>query len=395
MPMPKLLLVTAALCVGMMVACRRVPQEAQKQAAQKSAKEVVEQFYKMETEGRWLGPQHRDELADFLSNPEQWQAAQTIYVLKSYRVGDERKDARKPVSYSVEVSSDQWGAIDSFLKFSPAEEAESKTSETLYLSDKGWRMSLFPFEVPRVNVGSAMQWVVETRDRSDDPAIKYNAEKTYAILKTLSAGGPLQTEPVRSAKESPEKTADRFMRLEKGLLPEQWNELSGFFIETPKPQWNKVHVVDIVDLGADPESNVVNGASIIVSTNSLGELDASLRLRDYPSMRLPLTTPSLSACFGDDKFGFSLVLTEKHWETSKDGAVRELNGPLAWKIEETSFEPLITLDTAIRYAKQQSEKTADPVVKRNAARTLRILNAYKKGAPLLPELSSDATGGCG
>ena len=34
----------------------------------KSPKEVVEQFYKMETQGRWLGPERWDELQDLLTD---------------------------------------------------------------------------------------------------------------------------------------------------------------------------------------------------------------------------------------------------------------------------------------------------------------------------------------
>lgn len=393
MPIPRWSFVATTLCLAMIAACSHRLHEAQKQEPQKSAREVVEQFSKMEVEGRWLGPQYQDELANFLTDAGQPAPPEAVYVLKGYKVGNESKRVHEQVSYSVEVDYDEWGEIDSFLNFNP-HEGEKRTYETLYLSNGGWRISLFPFNLPRVNVDAAMQWVVQMRDKSDSPAIKYNAENTLAILKSLSAGEPAPTNPARIAKERAAKVAARFIQLEKNLLPGQWSQLSGFFVETPKPKWDRVHVVDIVDVGTDVESH--EDASVTeaeVATNSLGDLDASLRLHDYPSMRLPLTAPSASACFGDDRFGFSLLLTEKHWEIGKD--VRELDGPPAWRIEDTAFQPLITLDTAIRYVKQASEKTTDPIAKRNAATTLRILNAYKQGRPLPGELSSEATGGCG
>jgi hypothetical protein len=47
-------------------------------------------------------------------------------------------------------------------------------------------------------------------------------------------------------------------------------------------------------------------------------------------------------------------------------------------VEGTSFEALITLDTAIRYVTQARDKTADPAVKTNATRALSILKHYKQ-----------------
>jgi hypothetical protein len=388
MLMPRLLLVSAALCLIVVLASA--------QEAQQSPKEVVEQFYKLETTGKLLGPGHQEELAHFLIDGRQWPSLEAVYVLKGYNIGNERKDngPQGLVSYSVEVDFDEWGSIDFFLNFnaSAAEAPKERTYEILYLSDERWKLSLFA--VQRINIDAAIQWVGESREKSNDPAIKYNADKTLAILKTLSAGAPLPPKPALIAKESPTKVARRFVHLEMDSLPEQWDRLSSFFVETPKPQWNEVHVVDIVGVaaGTDPKNETT---MVDVSTNSLGDLDSSLRLRNYPLARLPLDGLSASACFGDYRFGFGLQLTEKYWKIDSNGKIKEFDGPPTWRVEASSFEPLITLDTAIRYVRQVSEKTSDPNAKRNAARTLRILNRYKQGRPLQDELSSAATGGCG
>ena len=413
--MPRLLLFATVVCLGITVSCAHPPAE-----VQKSPKEVVEQFYKMETHGRWLGPERWDELQDFLTDISPWFPNARISVLKSYEVRDARKDigAGAVVDYQVEVDFFEWGSIDSYLNFTKArglsakglatgEPVKLRTYETLVLRDgfvqrnssgkdvekKGklaWRMALFAS--PRIDVSAALRWVGEMRDKSNDSAIKYNAEKTLSTLSALSAGEPVPERREGIARESPVRIAQRFIRLEAGLLPDQWNQLSSFFIETPKPQWSNVHVVDVVDNSISIEGD---STEVETLTNSLGDLDASLRLSHYPSMRLPLDTPSASACFGDDRFGFSLLLSEKHWDIATDGTVKELDGPLAWRIQDTYFQPLLTLDTAIRYVRQTVDKTTDSVVKRNGVRTLLILNYYKQGKPLPAELSSDASGGCG
>ncbi len=413
--MHRLLLFATVLCLGIFVACAHAPAQ-----AQKSPKEVVEQFYKMETQGRWLGPERWDELQDLLTDISPWFPNAAVSVLKSYEVHDARKDigAGGMVDYQVEVDLFEWGSIDSYLNFTRArgssgkstavgEPVEQRTYETLVLRDRfvqrslsgkeeekrgmlGWRMALFAS--PKIDVNTAIRWVAEMRDKSNDPAIKYNADKTLAILKSLSAGGSVQAHPVGSAKESPTRIARRFMRAEIGLLPNQWNRLTDFFVETPKPQWNNVHIVDVVGIGVDTNGD---STEVQVSTNSLGELDASLRLSNHPLWRLPPGKPSVSACYGDDRFVFGLSLSDKQWQIAGDGSAKELDVTLAWRIADTSFRPLISLDTAIRYVRQVREKTSDPAVKSNAIRTLRILNYYEQNKPLPGELSSDVSGGCG
>ncbi len=146
----------------------------------------------------------------------------------------------------------------------------------------------------------------------------------------------------------------------------------------------------------EPKGIETNGdtTGFDISANSLGELDSSLRLSNYPSFRM-LPGNNNSACYGDDYLGITLLLSGKHWQIAADGTVKELDGPLAWRIEDTFFEPFITLETAIRYVTEGRDKTADPIIKKNAARTLSILKYYKQGKPLPDSLSSGASGGCG
>ena len=215
-------------------------------------------------------------------------------------------------------------------------------------------------------------------------------------LPVILANGQGPADPRKSSRQvnekSPLQVAHRFVRLESGLQPGEWGQLSDFFVRTPKPQWNKVHIVDVVDMSVETKTN---SSHVYISTNSLGDLDSSLRLSNYPPMRLPRVTPSLSACYGDDYFEFSLALSDKRSELGGGGVVPQAARPLAWRVEDTSFEPLITLETAMRYVSEVREKTSDARVKKNGASTLRILNYYKRDEPLPNELASLASGGCG
>ena len=213
-------------------------------------------------------------------------------------------------------------------------------------------------------------------DKSSDPAIKHNAEKTLQILRSLSAGKPVPSHAVGVAEESPSKVAQRFVHLESSLLPDQWGELTNYFVETPKPQWNHVQVVDVLNVYIDMNGQTHEDSSeVAVSVLPLGELDSSLRLSNYKTYRLPRNN---SACNCDNYLGFTLVLSNKHWQIAPDGTVEELDGPLTWRIENTFFSPIITLNTAIRYVSQMRDNTRDLIIKKNAAETLAMLKRYPK-----------------
>src|SRR5882762_778188 len=141
--MHRLLFFATILCLDITVGCAHAPA-----TAQESPKEVVEQFYKMETQGRWLGPERWDELQDFLMDISPWLPNASISVLKSYEVRDARKDigAGGVVDYQVEVDFFESGLIDSYLNFTEArgpsgkgpaagEPVEQRTYETLVLRD--------------------------------------------------------------------------------------------------------------------------------------------------------------------------------------------------------------------------------------------------------------------
>jgi hypothetical protein len=219
---------------------------------------------------------------------------------------------------------------------------------------------------------------------------------TVLGLPVIFADAQAPTDPQTSSKQptqqSPSEVAHRFLRLESGLLPDQWSQLSDFFARIPRPQWDKVHIVDVVHMSIDTKAN---SSHVSISTNSLGDLDSSLRLSDYPPKRMPLGVPSTSACYGDDYFEFNLLLSGKKQVVTQSEAADQFERPVGWRIEDASFEPLITLDTAVRYVNWMRERAKNPALKKNATRSLRILEYYKQGEFLPDELSTGATGGCG
>jgi hypothetical protein len=71
---------------------------------------------------------------------------------------------------------------------------------------------------------------------------------------------------------------------------------------------------------------------------------------------------------------FRLVYTNKHVETGKRGKViSEVIGPWDWKIEQPQMSRWSTVDKALEYVAMMREKMNDPVIKRNADKTIFAL----------------------
>jgi hypothetical protein len=386
---------------------------------------IVTQYCKMDAEGRWLGLGYsvdsNDLFSEFQSDDGIPDPHADVIVLEHYVVSDPREDhgPNGYVDYPVRVDYFEWGNIDSFLHFRwgpwtlgrhrPAWGKPGKetmyldvypTSETVGWKTTGvqekekslpWSMRLTPMRY--VSVDTAIRYVTRMRDGSQDPLTRYNASQTLATLASIAAGTPPPEPVAHSTLESSQSVAKRFVDLEsggKGLTPGGWAELAEFFAETPKPRLDSMDIVDFVGVGS---TDIEDKADAEIRTNSLGHLDSSLRLTDYPELRL--MEGGASACYGDYSFGFSLQLLDNHWNIAPDGTVNAVPGPLTWRIRESSQEPVITLATAIRYVRAMGAKATDSAVKRNAHRTLAILNLYRQYRPLPKNMLSPNSDGCG
>jgi|HubBroStandDraft_1064217.scaffolds.fasta_scaffold1669488_1 hypothetical protein len=66
-----------------------------------------------------------------------------------------------------------------------------------------------------------------------------------AILKSLSGEGSLPPLPEGTPTQSADDVAKQFFRTESKLLPGQWDQLTGYFAETPNAQGRHIYISDI------------------------------------------------------------------------------------------------------------------------------------------------------
>jgi hypothetical protein len=155
--------------------------------ANEPPKQVVEEFCKMSADGAWLSPEGWNRLRELLTDGGTWSPPRPISVLKGYHVGDAARHVgyKGIVEYQVEVDYFEWGEVDAFLNFNLARDSEGKSAsaeepieqrlyEPLYLSGKQWKIAVPG--APTAGIDAVLPWVIEVRDKSGDPAVRYNAQ---------------------------------------------------------------------------------------------------------------------------------------------------------------------------------------------------------------------------
>jgi hypothetical protein len=194
------------------------------------------------------------------------------------------------------------------------------------------------------------------------------------ILLLTSAMIPAFGQVSTSAPKAPSKVIEEFWNIETSggrLTPEGLYRTSRFFIRSGlSPGWKVLNVTrngssDFIEETA----RTPTWTEVSVTTDGLGQIDSLLRF--IPS---PTRGPRGVMILKGPVLTFDLVLSEKQWRVNQDGG-RELesNVPPQWLITCGGETFWINLDTAILYVKDIAAKTQDPVIRRNADKTLQRL----------------------
>ena len=187
----------------------------------------------------------------------------------------------------------------------------------------------------------------------------------------LLAGTDASTLGVTAKKGSPEEVLDRYYKMVNDgvlLTSEGWAHAAKLFVrQNPEPNDELIFVTTKFPLGNGPMD--VNGDHAVAYqkwVDDIGSIDSAFRYHPPPKESLQVE--------GIIRI-FRLVLTEKHWELASDGkSEKEINGPEEWRMEGVLNVRLASREAAIRFLTEKRDEIADPVVRKNADRTLAILN---------------------
>jgi hypothetical protein len=154
------------------------------------------------------------------------------------------------------------------------------------------------------------------------------------------------------------------------LTPEGWKMAGNLYDQSDLfPDRSEI---SLMSTGGSLGENWVHGDRAEVETKWTdydGTIDSTLRYKP-PKHDFPVTMTT---------YVFHLVYTNKHRDIGKNGeTVREVTGPLEWKIEEPRMARWTTVNRAIEYLALMRDKTDDPVIKRNAVKTIATLKRMGK-----------------
>jgi hypothetical protein len=192
----------------------------------------------------------------------------------------------------------------------------------------------------------------------------------FALVIFIACGSSASAQTSECSSTVPEETVEALWNMAaRGelLTPKGWDRASSFFAQ-PGPVFGG-RVVQVMSdyFGVNRYSIEGSTATVDMEYTDLGEIDSALRYKPPPetnayktSIRYKLVSgPKYLFMYGPD----GKTLVDK----------KEVTGQTVWRIEASPHPPWTTVNGAIRYVLEVSQKTADPAVRKNAEATLAEL----------------------
>jgi hypothetical protein len=175
------------------------------QGSEMSPRDVVNQLWSMATEGELLTADGWQRASRLYTSPTKWPGTSVVRVVSNHW-GFERQRSidGKTVEVAVRYGGEA-GRIDSALRYTPSSDRAvgmmfRLVFVTTYLTTYGsdgktvtqrsplgdeWRFERPPPGLPWTTVNTAIRYVLEMRNKTSDPAVKRNADKTLVELMKL------------------------------------------------------------------------------------------------------------------------------------------------------------------------------------------------------------------
>jgi hypothetical protein len=167
-------------------------------------REVVEQLWGMATQGELLTKDGWGRASRLYANPIPWPGNKVIRVVSNHWWPEQRLINGKTAEIMVQYGGEA-GRIDSALRYTPSGDRsvgmifaldfiptysptygqDGKVIKETPMGDE-WRFEVPSQSIPWTTVNTAIRYVLEMRDKTSDPAVKRNADKTLGELMKLN-----------------------------------------------------------------------------------------------------------------------------------------------------------------------------------------------------------------
>jgi hypothetical protein len=170
-------------------------------------------------------------------------------------------------------------------------------------------------------------------------------------------------------RENPREIIERLCKMDEAgirLTPRGWHEADTMFLHPQRFSRNVSLVVKDGDCGTISAEVSGNDATVGVEYLVLGQIAPSMRFSWTGHVTEPIKLRN----------SYTLVHTDTYWVMTGEHGIRQVRGATQWKIEKFQRRQVVSVETAIRYVREVRERASDPMVKKNADETLRILSRH-------------------
>jgi len=191
--------------------------------------------------------------------------------------------------------------------------------------------------------------------------MKHSLAFSTAVMTFILATGNAIAQASGEGTKGPKQVVEEFLAMETNggrLTPEGWHQADAFFARpATEPSGRRIVVIS-------PNHSVYetwtkgDQAEVYNDCEGLGRIDTALRYTPPESGVLKTTGV------------YRLVRTQEG--ISPASTIRSSQ----WKIEEPPTFLWLNKETAIRYVAAMRDKTGDPVIRKNADRTLAVLKRH-------------------
>jgi hypothetical protein len=190
------------------------------------------------------------------------------------------------------------------------------------------------------------------------------------LLASVFAGGAAAQSP-SNPYEKPLEVVEQFANMTRAgtlMTPDGLSKASLLFTSAKPPVIND-HITVVNVQGLDGEEPLKRSArpdalDFLVAAIPHGTVDAKLRYSPPPDDKYHSF---------ESEYIFHIILTDKYWRLGPNGSAPTLvTGTKQWRIDMPYWR-WTDVRGAIRYVTQMRDKTNNPVIKKNADKTLAIL----------------------
>ena len=185
----------------------------------------------------------------------------------------------------------------------------------------------------------------------------------------LAAIASLAQAPAGPPEPSPKEVVERLWAMATAgdlLTSDGWKRASGLVTRPGPPPSNKLILVVSNYYGVNRYMSRDSSAEVDMEFEDLGQIDSALRY-----------TPPQKTRAAKTSFAYRLVSVPRRLVLYRpDGKIleeKQIPESKVWQIEGPLPPPWTTVNTAIRYVLETRDKTADPIIQKNADQTLAKL----------------------